>query len=103
LLTAVLSFGHNIIIPSKHSWTLKFSGSSGYVTMALKPKFELSRLISSWGGWQAVLTSLASVSAIGWLINKLITNQYQKQSIKKLQDKVWEISLKKQWLHYLIF
>lgn len=56
--------------------------------MALKAKAEITRLVSSWGGWQALLSSLASVTAIGWLINKLLCNHYQKQNMKKLQDKV---------------
>ena len=59
--------------------------------MALKAKAEITRLVSSWGGWQALLSSLASVTAIGWLINKLLCNHYQKQNMKKLQDKVQNI------------
>jgi hypothetical protein len=67
-----------LIFPT--GWTLK--------KKKMKAKAEITRLVSLWGGWQALLSSLASVTAIGWLINKLISSHYQKHNMKKLQDKV---------------
>ncbi|CAB3363122.1 Hypothetical predicted protein [Cloeon dipterum] len=47
-----------------------------------------SDLISEWGGWKAILSSLASVSALGWIINKFMFIRKKKYSVSKLQNKV---------------
>ncbi|XP_059484774.1 dehydrogenase/reductase SDR family protein 7-like [Neocloeon triangulifer] len=47
-----------------------------------------SELVQLWGGWKSIFSSLASITAVGWIINKFLQMRQKTQCIRQLQNKV---------------